>query len=500
VNESRLAVIDCGSNSFRLVVFTYTDEWWKRTDEIHEAVRVGEGLDATGELQEAPMERALETLELYAHFCKATGIDAIRPVATSAIRDARNQKEFLKAARKRTGLEIEVLAGEEEARYGYLAAVNSTTLSQGVVLDLGGGSMQLTRVEARAAADARSWPLGAVRMTERFLSEGDKPKRKQLKALREHVAGEIERAAWLDEGGRLTGVGGTVRNLAAAAQLAAGLPSYGIQGFRISRDALGELIETFASMTADERANVPGIKFARGDLILAGAVVIDTVMEVGGFGMVEATDAGLREGVFFESLLGDPPLVDDVRRATVHNLAAQYDTDFAHVEHVAKLSLELWDGLAAAGVHRGDPKERELLWATAMLHDIGTAIDYDDHHKHSRYLILSAGLPGYSPRETALIGQAARYHRKGNPSLGEFSALARDGDEALLSRLAASVRIAEQLERSRDQAVQTCGVQVANGKVDLRLVASEDVTIARWATERQGDVFRKAFGRDLSVT
>jgi exopolyphosphatase/guanosine-5'-triphosphate,3'-diphosphate pyrophosphatase len=216
--------------------------------------------------------------------------------------------------------------------------------------------------------------------------------------------------------------------------------------------------------------------------------------------MVEATDAGLREGVFFESLLGDPPLVDDVRRATVHNLAAQYDTDFAHVEHVARLSLELWDGLAAAGVHRGDAKERELLWATGMLHDIGTAIDYDDHHKHSRYLILSAGLPGYSPRETALIGQAARYHRKGNPGLGEFTALARDGDEAMLNRLAAAVRIAEQLERSRDQAVSAFDVSVDNGQVDLRLRAKEDVTVARWATERQGDVFRKAFGRNLSVT
>ena len=131
--------------------------------------------------------------------------------------------------------------------------------------------------------------------------------------------------------------------------------------------------------------------------------------------MLEATDAGLREGVFFETLLGDPPLVDDVRRATVRNLAAQYDTDFAHAEHVARLALELWDALAAAGLHRGDPKERELLWATAMLHDIGTAVDYDDHHKHSRYLILNAGLPGFSPREVALIGQAARYHRKGNP-------------------------------------------------------------------------------------
>ena len=500
MSESRLAVIDCGSNSFRLVVFTYTDSWWKRTDEIHESVRVGEGLDATGELQEAPMERAIETLELYAHFCSATGIDAIRTVATSAIRDASNQKQFLRSAKQRSGLDIEVLSGEEEARYGYLAAVNSTMLSQGVVLDLGGGSMQLTRVEGREEIEGRSWPVGAVRMTERFLADGDKPKRKQVKALRDHVAAEIERAAWLDDGGRLTGVGGTVRNLAAAAQLAAGLPSYGIQGFRITRDALKDLIETFSGLTAADRASVPGIKYARGDLILAGALVIDTVMEVGGFGMIEATDAGLREGVFFESLLGDPPLFDDVRETTVRNLAAQYDVDFAHAEHVAQLSLELWDGLAAAGVHRGDPKERELLWATAMLHDIGVAIDYDDHHKHSRYLILSAGMPGYSPREVALIGQAARYHRKGNPGLGEFSALARPGDEELLNRLAAAVRIAEQLERSRNQAVHACNVVVDADHVELRLRAEEDVTIARWATERQGDVFRKAFGRDLSVT
>ena len=135
-----------------------------------------------------------------------------------------------------------------------------------------------------------------------------------------------------------------------------------------------------------------------------------------------------------------------------------------------------------------------------MLHDIGTAVDYDDHHKHSRYLILSAGMPGYSPREVALIGQAARYHRKGDPGLGEFSALARPGDGDLLNRIAAAVRIAEQLERSRDQAVHACDVEVANGHVDLRLHAAEDVTVARWATERQGDVFRKAFGRELKVS
>ena len=191
MSDRRLAVIDLGSNSFRLVVFTWGKRgghgWWRRTDEIHEAVRVGAGLDAAGELQAAPMERALETIELFAHFCRATEIDDVRPVATSAIRDATNRNDFLRQARKRSGLEIEVLSPEDEARYGYLAAVNSTTLSDGVALDLGGGSLQLTHVEERHARDARSWPLGAVRMTERFLA-GESVKRKQLKALRAHIS------------------------------------------------------------------------------------------------------------------------------------------------------------------------------------------------------------------------------------------------------------------------------------------------------------------------
>ncbi len=489
--ERRLAVIDCGSNSFRLVVFTYTDTWWKRTDEIHEAVRVGEGLEGSGALQPEPMERALKTLELYAHFCAATGIDEIRPVATSAIRDASNQAEFLAAARTRSGLEIEVLPGPAEARYGYLAAVNSTTLSDGVVLDLGGGSMQLTRVAGRAAVDARSWPLGAVRMTERFAPG----KKKRTEALREHVASELRSAEWLGADSRLVAVGGTVRNLAAAAQLAAGLPSYGIQGFSVTREALGELIEEFSSGSP---ADVPGIKAARGDLILAGALVIDGVMEAGGFSSFEATEAGLREGVFFERLYPDG-LSSDVRRDAVRNLASQYDTDFAHSEHVARLALEIWDALHAHGLHRGDDAERELVWATGMLHDIGVAVDYDDHHKHSRYLILNAGLPGFTPRETALIGQAARYHRKGNPSLGEFASVASDGDRALLDRVAACVRLAEQLERSRDQSVHTCEVFVHDGTAELRLRASGDTRIARWAAERQGDLFKRAFDRDLSV-
>jgi exopolyphosphatase/guanosine-5'-triphosphate,3'-diphosphate pyrophosphatase len=508
-SERRQAVIDLGSNSFRLVVFTWSGQgqaaWWKRTDEVHEAIRIGAGLDASGELGAEPMERAVAMLDLYAHFCRATGITDVRPVATSAIRDAANRDAFLEAVRERTWLEVRVLTREEEARYGYLAAVNSTTLADGVALDIGGGSLQLSRVEGRIATDARSWRLGAVRMTERFL-EGKTTSPKQVKALRAHVEKKLlARASWLEGGGthgrRLVGVGGAVRNLAAASSAAAGMPDFGVQGVSVTRKQLGGLIDTMLELPVAERGSIAGVKPGRADVILAAAVVIDTVMELGAFEAVEATEAGLREGVFFETLLegADPPLFDDVRRASVLNLAAQYHPEFAHTTHVADLTLEMWDALAEAGLHPGDPVERDLLWAAAMLHDVGTAVDYDDHHKHSRYLILSAGLPGFSARETALIAQLTRYHRKGSPSLGELEPLGEKGDEGLLQRGAALLRLSEQLERARDQAVHGAALTVSDGHADLRLSADEDVTLARLMAERETELFERAFGVGLRL-
>ena len=157
---------------------------------------MGERQELGGPLQPEPMARALETIGLFAHFCRATGVERVRPLATSAIREASNREAFVRAARERSGLEIEVLSHEQEARYGYLAVVNSTTLTDGVALDIGGGSMQLTRVEDRLARAARSWRLGAVVTTERFLT-AERVKPKHLKALREHVRDELAEADWL---------------------------------------------------------------------------------------------------------------------------------------------------------------------------------------------------------------------------------------------------------------------------------------------------------------
>jgi exopolyphosphatase/guanosine-5'-triphosphate,3'-diphosphate pyrophosphatase len=502
----RLAVIDLGSNSFRLVVFTAAPEegWWKRTDEIYEPVRIGEGLGSADTLRPAAIERALATIDVFAHFCRASALDgeSVDAVATSAIRDARNAEAFLARAAERSDLPIRVLSREEEARYGYLAAVNSTTLADGGVLDLGGGSLQLVDVRGRLAGESGSWPLGAVRMTERFLPGKGPAKRRQLDELADHVRETLADASWLARGGRrLVGLGGTVRNLAAATQRAAGLPSLGVQGQLITRDALEELVERLAALPATERGSVPGIKPARADLILAGAMVVKSVLELGGFEAIEATEAGLREGVFFERHLADhdPPLFEDVRRASVRNLAAQYHVEGPHTAHVAFLALGLFDDLAALGLHDGDPIERELLEAACLLHDIGMSVDYDDHHKHTRYLILNAGLPGFTPSEVALIAQAARYHRKGMPDPGPLAALLSADDLRRLDRCAVLLRLAEGLERSRDQIVREVRVQRDGDTVELRLVADGEIAVPRWAASRETDLFARAFGVSLRV-
>lgn len=494
----RVAVADLGSNSFRLVVFTASEHgWWKKTDEVYETVRVGEGLGKSGRLKPAAIERALRTIELFAAFADHADVDEVHAVATSAIRDAENAEEVV----GRSALPIRVLSAEEEATYGYVGAVNSTTLTDGAVLDIGGGSLQLVEVAGREADDRRSWPLGSVRMTERFLP-GGKASKKGLRALREHVRDSLVDATWLIGGGgrgQLVGVGGSVRNLASAAAVEAGLALPTVQGFCLGRAALADLVDELADRSVKERGELPGIKAGRADVILAAAVAVHEVMEVAGFEHLEATEWGLREGVFLAERLAPGHLLDDVRGAAVRNLAAQYQDDLTHAEHVTRLALGLWDELAAAGVHPGDPNERELLAAAALLHDVGMAVDYDDHHKHGRYLVLSAGLPGFSPRELVLIAQAVRYHRKGDPDPGELAPLLRTGDEERLARLAAVLRVVEQLERARSQLVHGVRVEVADERVTLVLEGEADMSVPVWGARAQAPLFRRAFGRELVV-
>ena len=497
----RVAVADLGSNSFRLVVYGYEPgRWWAHADEIREAVRISEGIGDDGALQPEPMRRALRTVAVFDAFCHATGVDGVEAVATSAIRDATNRDELLGAIAERTDLPVRVLSTADEARYGYLAIVNSTTLADGFGLDIGGGSVQAMRIEGRRLAEHASWPMGSVRMSERFLP-GDEAGSKALKALRKHVAKQLAEADWITPaGGRIVGIGGTIRNLAAAGERQAGVDHPDAQGYLLTRDALGDLVDRLASMPVAGRGAVPGIKPDRGDVILGGAAVLAAVMDEGGFAELEVTEAGLREGVFFERFLErDPPLLPDVRRASVENLAARYQDDLEHPRRVAALSEQLLEGLASHGLYEPGEDDRELLWAACLLHDIGVAVDYDDHHKHSRYLILNAGLPGFTPREVELIALVARYHRKGTPDTGELGKLARKGDDRRLAVLAGTVRLAEQFERSRDGAVRRVDLQPDDGRVVVTPDASKRASVAIWSARRNADLLAQAIDRDVDI-
>ena len=490
-----------GSNSFRLVVYGWEEDGpWMLTDEIREAVRVGAGMGKRRRMAQDRIEHAVATCAVFAAFCKASGVEEIEAVATSAIRDAENQDELLDAVRERTGIEPRVITGDEEARYGWLAVANSTTVEDGFGLDMGGGSIQLMRLEGRSLAESCSLPLGAVRVSERFLP-GEKASRKEMKALRKHVAEQVEELDWFGGGGRLAGIGGGLRNMAAAAQKQAGFPEVGVGGFGLSTDQLEQLIEALAEQPASRRGQTPGIKPDRGDVILGAALVLAAVMEAGGFDEIEVSEAGLREGVFFDRFLEGkrPPLVTDVREQSVLNMARRFHWEGEHLDHVVSLSTQLYDGLTQAGLWKEDDWERDLLWAAGMLHDVGAAIDYDDHHKHSLYLILNAGLPGWSQRELRLIALIARYHRKGEPDVGPMGPLAKKRDGERLRLLAGITRLAEQFERSRDGSVRDLHVASDNGVVRLEARTRREDPVAIWSARRNADLLASAIGRDVEI-
>lgn len=493
-------MVDLGSNTFRLVVFQYRPGGpFRLVDEVREVVRLTEGTAPGAPLPEEAIARAGRVGRLFAGFCRGAEIDEIRAVATSAIRDAPNGDEVL-AAIVGGGLPARVISGEEEARYGYLGAVNGTTLSDGLFAELGGGSIQVGLVEDRRLVRSMSRPLGAVRMTDAFMP-GPVATREDVRTLRRHALDVLHLDPWISEARRVVAMGGALRTLAAMAQKATGYPLGEVHGYMLHRDALGELIDGMASVPARERKRIPGLKADRADIMLAGAVVVDALMQASGVDRVEICAEGLRWGVFWEAFLApaDPPLVSDVRATSVRDLAEIYGYDRAHCEQVASLATDIFDGLGRLGLHDSDPREREWLHAAAMLHDVGTLVDYNDHHTHGHYLVLNAGLPGFRHRELVIIAQLVRGHRKSIQSPGDLGTLLKPSDEARILRLAACLRIAEQLEVGRARAIT--GIDCARDAdlVTLWLRGHGEMDVAIWSAEQEAGVFRRATGQRLAV-
>jgi exopolyphosphatase/guanosine-5'-triphosphate,3'-diphosphate pyrophosphatase len=501
-STKRVAVIDLGSNTARLVVISTVPGYaYNLSDEIREVVRLREGMSARG-LSADATERALFTLRLFKDYCDSAGVDEVIATATSAVRDAYNGAVFIEHVKEEIGLSLKVLDGEQEAYYGTLGALNEVPISSGFVVDIGGGSAQISEVNNRQFHRGSSLPLGALALTEQFVNQ-DPISNSELMAVQQKIDRQLDSVDWLKEAsgqkeGELVGLGGTIRNLARMQAEREGYPLDTMHGYNLTRESLSESVELLTRQPLADRKKLLGLNSDRADIILPGAMVIATIMDLLQKDSLTISVNGLREGLFFERFWHhlSYPVAGNVRRFSVLNMARVYNYEKKHANHVRFLADRLFEQLLP--LHGYDLDDLRLLDAAAILHDLGSIIDYYDHHKHSQMLIANRGLAGYQPRETALIALLTRYHRKGKPSLDPYNNLMVEHDELKLMRLAAMLRMAEFLERGRNGNVDDVTASWDGTVLRLTVVADEYPAVELWEAEKNASrLIEKAFDKEL---
>jgi len=376
----RIAIIDLGSNTARVIVMNAIPGYaYRLEDEIREVVRLRQGMTRHG-LSDDAMTRALFTLRLFTRFCRSLKVETVLATATSAVRDAANGSLFLERVQQETGLIIQVLDGEREAYYGVIGVLNEVPLTTGWVVDIGGGSAQISEVHDQRFGRGASLTLGALALTERFV-RSDPIKTSEFEAVQAEIDRQLDGVNWFKKTNRpLVGLGGTIRNLARIEAARQQYPLNTLHGFELSRDSVAASINLFRERPLAEREKIAGLKRDRADIILPGALVALAVMERLQVDVLTVSQNGLREGLFCEQFWQhlSYPVIADIRRYSVLNMARIYQYQKHHANHVRYLAGRLFEQLAP--LHGYGPTEHELLDAAALLHDLGTIISYNDHH------------------------------------------------------------------------------------------------------------------------
>ncbi len=506
-----LAAIDVGTNSFHLVIAKVSASG--RIEVVtreREMVRLGKGGDDMRELDADAMDRGIAALGRMKRLADGAGAP-LRAIATSAVREAANADRFLTRARAEAGVDVEVVTGLEEARLIYLGVLQALPVFDKRLLlcDIGGGSTELLLGYRGETIDARSFKLGAVRLTDRFFGSG-KVRGGELKACRAHVRSVIAPFHHLIGSGAFevaigsSGTAETVARIAHARRNAAPLRTY--NGFEISAAEIHEVCDLLASTKPEDRAAIAGMDPKRADIALAGAVILDEVAT--GFDMksLVISDFALREGILLDTLSrfdGDElHHLRDISRRSVRRLLEACDDETAHAEHVAKLSTQLFD---ETQVLHGLPADcRDYLEAAALLANVGLFVSHSKHHQHSYYLIRNSdALAGLTDTEIEIIALVARYHRKGLPKNDhpEFARI-RPDQQHIVRVLAGLVRIAIGLDRRHDGRVT--GVSVRRNRDGLSILVQAppgtDLSLETYAADERRGLLAEALALPVTIT
>ncbi len=492
----RLAAIDLGTNSVHMIVVQVRpDLSFDVVDRAKEMVRLGAGGLDGRRITDSASAAALTALGRFRRVAESHKVDDILAAATSACREAANGPEFLRAVQRETGIRARVISGSEEARLIHLAALYGVHAARGplVVIDIGGGSVEITLGATERPQLARSFKLGVIRLTERFvtsdpLTSGDE---RRLVAHVTRTAGPYLSSVVAAGFERVVGTSGTILSLGAlAAQAGNGHVPQELRNLRVSAADVHRVRKRVTSLPMAARLRLPGLEPRRADIAVAGAVLLDTLLRRLGAKDLTLCDLALREGLVLDYIRRNRPLiaqvdaVPDVRRRSVLELAGRCGVAMPHAQQVARLALALFD--ASNPLHGLGPREREWLEHAALLHDAGVHVSYERHHQHSQYLILHGDLRGFEPVEIEVMALAARYHRRGLPKKSDetFAALPRRLRRTVRA-LAALLRLAEALDRSHAQPVASLTLEDRGADLLLGVHAEGDVELELWAAGRQ---------------
>ncbi|OCR00993.1 exopolyphosphatase [Oscillatoriales cyanobacterium USR001] len=517
-----IAAIDMGTNSFHMVIVRIdtTLPAFTIIAREKETVRLGDCEPKTGNLKREVMEKGIVTLRRFQDVAKSFNAEQTIAVATSAVREAPNGRDFLKNVADELDINVSLISGQEEARRIYLGVLSAMEFNNQphIIIDIGGGSTELILGDSLEPRSLSSTKVGAVRLSGEFVKT-DPISRDEFAYLQAYIRVMLERpidelSAHLNvnELPRLIGTSGTIETLATInAREKLGIAPNTLAGYQLNLKDLRELVGRFRKLSNSERLAIPGMSDRRSDIILAGALILQEAMVLLGIESLTVCDRSLREGVIVDWMLTHG-LIDNrlrfqssIRQRSVIQMAKKYDVNSEYSERVAAFALNLFDRTQGI-LHNWGTEERELLWAAAILHNSGLYVSHSAHHKHSYYLIRNGELLGYSEMEVEVIANLARYHRKSSPKKKHenYQCLPKKHRE-LVNQLHPLLRLAVALDRRQIGAIADfkCEYLPESQEFHLRLKptnSDDDCALELWSINYKKPAFEAEYNLKLVAT
>lgn len=498
---SRLAVIDIGSNSMRVIIVKILkNRSYEIMDELKGTVRLGKDMTEEGNLNSDRMEAALKVLSYFKRLCDANEVDEIVAVATEAVRKAKNQTEFLNMARDRVGINIRVLTGEEEAYHDYLGVINSIDVNSALLMDIGGSSTEFVFVKDRNIQKSISIPVGAISLTDKFLSlTGNK--QKKLKELVRYLNDKFDSIGWLKDvrGIPLIGIGGSFRTLGKIHRNKYSYPLNNNHNYCISSKSVFELYDCLKYMDISQYKKVKGISKDRADIFYGALVSIVSVIKYCKLRDVAISGNGLRQGIVYRMLLEDyPPVIQNILDFSLNNILNNFDLNKGHVRQVWRLCKKLSQDISDMTNFSGEGYK--ILKTAAYLHDCGISIGFDSHEKYSFSIIKDLKIYGITHREQIMAAFVVSPLEECKIKDSQyFNSIIKEEDIVLINQMSVILHIAKGLDRAMDGNIMDIKTDIGKDSVVLELISKKEPSLEiNTASDCKYD-FENIFGKKLVI-